>query len=129
MKLKRASLSESQPSHYHALNTPARFTFTLLVVPPALLAFICLADHHAPLRAFALACAVHWATVASATLLYRASPWHPLARYPGPFHYRLSKLALAWATRDGTQYLHVKALHDRYGDIVRVGASSLVLMR
>ena len=98
--------------------------FWLLVAPPALLALTVLADHHAPLRAAALAYTAHWATVAGATLLYRASPWHPLARHPGPCRYRLSKVALAWATRDGSQYRHVAALHDRYGDIVRIGASA-----
>ena len=111
-----------EPVHIHQ-------HFWLLVFPPALLAIALLSAHHAPQRALLLAYGVHWGTILAATLLYRASPWHPLASYPGPFAYRLSKLALAWATRDGTQWLHVKALHDRYGDIVRIGASRLPLDR
>ena len=51
-----------------------------------------------------------WWLIIGATLIYRASPWHPLAQYPGPFTFRLSKLALAWATSDGKQFEHLKAI-------------------
>ena len=95
--------------------------FWLLAVPPALVAACVLSPHYAPARAALLAFGVHCATILGATLLYRAGPWHPLARYPGPYVYRLSKIALAWRTSDGKQFEHLKRLHDRYGDIVRVG--------
>ena len=95
--------------------------FWLLAVPPALVAACVLSPHYAPARAALLAFGVHCATILSATLLYRAGPWHPLARYPGPYVYRLSKIALAWRTSDGKQFEHLRRLHDRYGDIVRVG--------
>ncbi len=95
--------------------------FWLLVVPPLLIGAFVLSPHHTPARAVALAFGLHCATILGATLLYRASPWHPLAQYPGPFAFRLSKLVLAWATSDGKQFEHLKRLHDTYGDIVRVG--------
>ena len=98
--------------------------FWLLVVPPSLIIVLLLSPHHAPVRATALAFGLHYATIIGATLIYRASPWHPLAQYPGPFTFRLSKLALAWATSDGKQFEHLKRLHDTYGDIVRIGECS-----
>ena len=101
----------------------------LLLAPPLVLAHAVLSAHYAYPRAVLAALALHLTTVAGATLLYRASPWHPLARYPGPFTHRLSKLVLAWTTRHGKQWLHVKALHDRYGDIVRIGACDGRVMR
>ncbi|KAH9922831.1 high nitrogen upregulated cytochrome P450 monooxygenase 2 [Epithele typhae] len=106
-----------EPVHVH-------HHFWLLLAPPLLLFTLVLHQHFplSPIRGVLVACAMHWGTIIAAMLLYRASPWHPLARYPGPFVYRLSKLALAWTTSDGKQWLHVNALHDRYGDIVRIGA-------
>ena len=88
---------------------------------PALLAAFVLSPHYTPARAALIAYAVHFTTILTATIVYRASPWHPLARYPGPFIYRLSKLAFAWTASDGKQYVHLHQLHERYGDIVRIG--------
>ncbi|KAI1789656.1 high nitrogen upregulated cytochrome P450 monooxygenase 2 [Ganoderma leucocontextum] len=99
--------------------------FWLLVVPPSLVAALVLSPHHALPRAAALAFGLHYATILGATLAYRAGPWHPLAQYPGPFAYRLSKLALASVTSDGKQFEHLKRMHDTYGDIVRVGPNEV----
>ncbi|KAI0712109.1 cytochrome P450 [Earliella scabrosa] len=104
-----------------------RHHFGLLLVLPALLAAFVLSPHYAPGRAALIAYAVHFATILTATIVYRASPWHPLARYPGPFIYRLSKLAFAWTASDGKQYVHLHQLHERYGDIVRIGPNEVSL--
>jgi hypothetical protein len=32
---------------------------------------------------------------------------------------------MAYMTKDGKQYLNIKALHDRYGDLVRVGPNEV----
>ncbi|TBU46359.1 high nitrogen upregulated cytochrome P450 monooxygenase 2 [Dichomitus squalens] len=98
--------------------------FWLLVVPPALVAACVLSPHYAPARAALIAFGVHYATIAGTTLFYRAGPWHPLAQYPGPYVYRLSKIALAWRTSDGKQFVHLRRLHDRYGDIVRIAQNA-----
>lgn len=53
--------------------------------------------------------------------MYRLSPWHPLAKYPGP---RLAKLTKFWAVvvvLRKRQLQTVKELHAKYGQIVRVG--------
>jgi hypothetical protein len=61
-------------------------------------------------------------TVFCATfVLYRASPLHPLSKYPGPFAYKVSSLpGLLMVTR-GKRYGELIALHERYGSFVRIG--------
>ena len=86
--------------------------FWLLVVPLLLVAAFMLSAHYPLTRAAALAFGLHYAIILTATLLYRAGPWHPLTKYPGPFPFRLSKLALAWMTSDRRQFEHLKRLHD-----------------
>jgi hypothetical protein len=55
------------------------------------------------------------------TVLYRLSPLHPLAKYPGPIIAKTSKWWGAYVGFRGDLHLYYKSLHDRYGDVVRVG--------
>ena len=59
--------------------------------------------------------------VISFTLIYRLSPFHPLAKYPGPAIAKTSKLWAAYLCAKGDLTRHCKCLHDRYGDVVRLG--------
>ena len=52
---------------------------------------------------------------------YRLSPFHPLARYPGPILARLSKWWSFWMATTGQKHRYIRDLHERYGDVVRVG--------
>lgn len=68
----------------------------------------------------------HWFLVAFFTVAYRLSPFHPLARYPGPLLCKISKGWLAYvAGKHAKAHVYVKELHDRYGDVVRIGALDL----
>ncbi|KDQ55994.1 hypothetical protein JAAARDRAFT_36785 [Jaapia argillacea MUCL 33604] len=60
-----------------------------------------------------------WVTV------HRLSPLHPLAQYPGPLLCKLTKLWTAWITWGGRRHAYIKALHDTYGDVVRIGPNEL----
>lgn len=77
--------------------------------------------------------ALLWAAAALAglgasILAYRASPLHRLHRFPGPRPARLSQLYMTWRSfRGGQIYEDVRALHARYGDVVRVGPSEVSL--
>ncbi|RLL98773.1 hypothetical protein CFD26_105148 [Aspergillus turcosus] len=52
--------------------------------------------------------------------------FHPLSRYPGPKIAAISPIALiVWEIR-GKVHSKVKDLHDRYGDVVRIGPNALV---
>ncbi len=64
----------------------------------------------------------HWSLLVLLTVGYRLSPLHPLARFPGPIMCRISKGWLAYLTvKDKKAHLYIKDLHERYGDIVRIG--------
>ena len=62
-----------------------------------------------------------YAALALSIVLYRISPFHPLAKYPGPLSLKISKLVAAYRAIGGKQYAQFKRLHDEYGPIVRVG--------
>lgn len=55
-------------------------------------------------------------------VIYRLSPWHPLAKYPGPWQGKVSKLYWWHQAQIGeTGYTQAK-LHKQYGtDFVRIG--------
>lgn len=104
------------------------FHLSLLLLPPAFGATL-LVPALTTLNAILASFTVYICALVSSTLAYRASPYHPLARYPGPFVYRLSKFYMARVGFGGRQHLHLKSLHDRYGDIVRIGMERLVITR
>ncbi|KAJ7449178.1 cytochrome P450 [Mycena latifolia] len=58
--------------------------------------------------------------------LYRLSPWHPLARFPGP---RLAHLTKWWMVNQivlrGGRHLKLQELHGRYGPWVRMGPNEI----
>ena len=84
--------------------------------------------------------AIFYTTLISSVVFYRLSPFHPLARYPGPVLAKVSNLwfvsirgtafkcsrlipylpkaHLGW---QGRQHVHYMNLHKKYGDAVRVG--------
>lgn len=64
---------------------------------------------------------VYYSLIALLAALYRLSPLHPLAKYPGPILNKLSKLRMTWESSKGKQHLYYSELHKIYGDIVRVG--------
>jgi hypothetical protein len=81
---------------------------------------------------------VYFATLGGSIIAYRISPFHPLAKYPGPFVAKLSKLwmvcpsafilvieadrhAQVFISSTGKQHEYFASLHEKYGDIVRTG--------
>ena len=54
-------------------------------------------------------------------VIYRISPFHPLARYPGPILFRITMLAPGLHSTTGRRSKFYKSLHDRYGDVIRIG--------
>ena len=73
--------------------------------------------------AFALAFASFLSTILGSISLYRLSPLHPLAKYPGPTLCKLTKIWIAWISFGGRTHIYYKNLHDKYGPIVRIGES------
>ncbi|KAL1951367.1 hypothetical protein VTO73DRAFT_516 [Trametes versicolor] len=96
----------------------------LILGVPALLSVLLLL-HLSGIKALLVAFSTYWCTLAGSVALYRLSPWHPLARYPGPVALKLTKLSLAWISRGGKRHIYTQQLHRRYGDVVRVGPNEL----
>ncbi|KAI0687111.1 high nitrogen upregulated cytochrome P450 monooxygenase 2 [Cerioporus squamosus] len=63
--------------------------------------------------------------LAALVVLYRISPFHPLWPYPGPFWCRTTKLWHAALATTGRQPQYLQQLHEKYGDIVRIGPNDL----
>lgn len=87
---------------------------------------------YALLRAFPLASAspsiaaasialTYFTTLASVTIGYRLSPWHPLASYPGPVLWRISSVYLTYISFMGRRHLILDKLHAKYGPFLRIG--------
>ncbi|KAF7972354.1 hypothetical protein HWV62_18134 [Athelia sp. TMB] len=68
---------------------------------------------------------VYYSLIVLLAAFYRLSPFHPLAKYPGPLLNKLSKLRMTWESSKGKQHLYYSELHKIYGDIVRVGPNEV----
>nr|VWO97610.1 Exopolygalacturonase (ExoPG) (EC (Galacturan 1,4-alpha-galacturonidase) (Poly(1,4-alpha-D-galacturonide)galacturonohydrolase) [Ganoderma boninense] len=103
-----------------------------LLVPPALLVALPSQVHTGPAPTFGafLQClALYVATLGASIAAYRLSPFHPLARYPGPLPGKLSGFWMAYVSTGGRQQHYLKALHDRYGDVLRIGPNTVVIRK
>ena len=95
--------------------------FVLLLVIPAYLTFLYRPDAGSTILTAVKVFSLFWTTLVTSILVYRASPWHPLAKYPGPLLCKLSKFHLAYISLGGKQYLYYYELHQKYGNVVRIG--------
>ena len=95
--------------------------FVLLLAIPASLTLLYLPHAGSAIRAAVTVFSLFWCTLVTSILVYRVSPWHPLAKYPGPLSCKLTKFHLAYFALGGKQYLYYYELHQKYGDVVRIG--------
>lgn len=65
---------------------------------------------------------IYFATLLTSLALYRLSPFHPLAPYPGPILHKLSNFQMVRVALTGKRNLYITELHKKYGSHVRVGA-------
>ena len=95
--------------------------FGLLHVVPWLLVTVLFRSFPTILKAVVQVHGLFVISLSTSVLLYRLSPIHPLAKFPGPLINRVSGLWMSYKALDGKRYLYFKALHDRYGPYVRIG--------
>ncbi|KAJ3734896.1 cytochrome P450 [Lentinula guzmanii] len=76
---------------------------------------------------FSASFSVYYTTLIFCTTAYRLSWWHPLAAYPGPLACKLSKLYMAYISQKEKQHLYLYNLHQKYGDIVRIGPNEVII--
>ncbi|KAF8173014.1 cytochrome P450, partial [Mycena galopus ATCC 62051] len=56
---------------------------------------------------------------------YRLSPFHPLAKFPGPLLPKATSLWFAYLVYTGKRHVKLAQLHDKYGVFVRTGPNTL----
>ena len=94
---------------------------TLLFVIPALLSQPISYTGRSLYAAIPLAFTTYIGALIFLTLAYRLLPFHLLAKYPGPVIAKTSKWWTAYINANGDLHRYYKPLHDRYGDVVRIG--------
>lgn len=102
---------------------PAYLAVLLLGIPAILSTQLVRHFNSVPL-AFCISITTYILTLVSSIIIYRISPWHPLARYPGPIICKITKGRSAYVSTTGKQHENYRMLHERYGDIVRVGKTN-----
>jgi hypothetical protein len=105
--------------HHHEPNR-LLIPLSILLIEPLILVW---AFNSPSFPTIALTYLIFFTTLSTSIIAYRLSPFHPLAKYPGPSLYKISKLFSAWACWRGDLNIMLKKLHDHYGPIVRTGAS------
>lgn len=97
---------------------------TLLVVIPTALSAL-LAPYYGAVYALPLTFALFHATLLTSIALYRLSPFHPYAQFPGPIPAKLSMFWVGSIATGGKKYEYISQLHEQYGDYVRVGPNEV----
>ncbi|KAJ7735244.1 cytochrome P450 [Mycena maculata] len=69
-----------------------------------------------------------FSTMGISVVVYRISPWHPLAHIPGPTVNKITKMWGASIASSGHQHHINKALHDKYGSFVRTGPNEVSII-
>ncbi|EKM51985.1 uncharacterized protein PHACADRAFT_212598 [Phanerochaete carnosa HHB-10118-sp] len=101
-----------------------RLVSVLLIISPLLLSTL-LIPHYGVVSSILHTFSIYLTTLATSIIVYRLSPWHPLAKYPGPILAKITKLHHALIVHTGKQHLHIKSLHEQYGDVVRIGPNEV----
>ncbi|KAJ8486823.1 hypothetical protein ONZ51_g4573 [Trametes cubensis] len=82
-------------------------------------------DREAPFAAAVRYFAAYTLTTTLITVVYRLSPWHPLASYPGPRMAKLTSLWLSYISSTGKRFDIIDQLHQEYGPFLRIGPNHL----
>ncbi|KAF7985863.1 hypothetical protein HWV62_568 [Athelia sp. TMB] len=67
----------------------------------------------------------YYALIIAYMSIYRLSPFHPLAKYPGPVLAKLSMFWLSWVSIKGARHVKIREVHAQYGEIVRIGPNEI----
>ncbi|KIJ23223.1 hypothetical protein M422DRAFT_276244 [Sphaerobolus stellatus SS14] len=101
---------------------------SLLLIPPiiaTLAAFRFPTSLEVAAASYLLILGIYFGTLTASVILYRLSPFHPLASYPGPILCKITRLRVGYVACTGQQHLYYKQLHERYGSYVRTGPNHL----
>src|SRR4051794_10113714 len=77
------------------------------------------------IKALLVCSTIYCLSLGSSIILYRLSPFHPLAKYPGPVLCKVSRLWTAYLSWTGQQHRYYHHLHQKYGPVIRTGPNHL----
>ncbi|THH32413.1 hypothetical protein EUX98_g1775 [Antrodiella citrinella] len=99
---------------------------TVLLIIHPVIATLLLLSHVSTLASLGIAFGVYHATLLSSIAFYRVSPFHPLARYPGPVLLKLSSLWVYEMGISGKRHLVIQKMHEQYNsEVIRIGPNEL----
>ncbi|KAF5363162.1 hypothetical protein D9758_008349 [Tetrapyrgos nigripes] len=107
---------------YERDSTTVSIVVAALLPQPAILAFVV---KDGKIISILTSYTIFLLTMAISVLLYRMSPFHPLADVPGPFFARVTKLWSFYIATTGNLQRVMKEWHDQYGPIVRTGPNEV----
>jgi hypothetical protein len=84
-------------------------------------ALMCQSSIRAAAETTAFLLLLHLVTLVLSTVLYRVSPFHPLAEYPGPLIHKVTRLRMMYLLYSGKHHENIRNLHLHYGRFVRTG--------
>ena len=120
-------LSQASYLILHKYEPASFFTVSSLVLlPPSVITWISRVVQRGSSPGLIQVVAAYVSLLLGYTVIYRVSPFHPLARYPGPFFAKISKIFMVRVVTKGHAHQYYRKLHQKYGDIVRTGACSTV---
>lgn len=70
---------------------------------------------------------VYLSILTTSVVAYRLSPFHPLAKYPGPLIARVTRLWAVYKAYGRQQHVYYHELHEKYGEVVRTGPDHLMV--
>ncbi|KIK57025.1 hypothetical protein GYMLUDRAFT_46640 [Collybiopsis luxurians FD-317 M1] len=111
---------------YERDDTKLMSVATALLPQPAIL--VALAQKSLGLTPLVTSYAAFFLSLGTSIVLYRISPFHPLAGIPGPFLARVTKLWTFYTTTTGELARAMKKLHDEYGPVVRTGPNEISII-
>ncbi|KAK7445715.1 hypothetical protein VKT23_014710 [Stygiomarasmius scandens] len=110
---------------YERESTTLMLVFTSLLPQPVILALVTSSFN---LKGILVSCAYFTLSLLASILVYRLSPFHPLADVPGPVVARITKLWSFYIASTGNMPRVLKRLHDKYGSIVRIGPNEISIV-
>lgn len=93
----------------------------MLFAVPTIAAVSLQTDYTSLASAAFVSFSVFYVTLVVSIVLYRLSPFHPLARYPGPLLAKVTKFYGVYVMASGKNHIFHKRMHEEYGPYVRVG--------
>ncbi|KAJ3844315.1 high nitrogen upregulated cytochrome P450 monooxygenase 2 [Lentinula raphanica] len=115
-------------NRYEPFGRTVPYAIAVLFIEPVLL---CLVQAYiSPIQwpRYLIVYGAFYTSLLSSIILYRISPIHPLAKVPGPTMHKISKLWSVWICWQGRQHTEFKAMHDKYGPVVRTGPNEISII-